>query len=243
MQYDFSKPAAKHFNWEEPIGKILALPVSINPPAFADFTIIGVVKDFHYESLRNTIGPLALFINRSPGLISFRLKTENLSEIIRVIEEKWSVFASGQPFEYSFLDDRFDEMYRAELRIGTIFAIFSVIAIFVGCLGLFGLAAFTAEQRTKEIGIRKVLGASISGIVILMSKEFVMWVVVANAIAWPIAWYTMDNWLQGFAYRTNLSIWTFAYSAILALLIALLTVSYQGIRAAMANPVEALKYE
>ena len=134
-------------------------------------------------------------------------------------------------------------MYRTEQRIGRIFGIFATLAIFVGCLGLFGLAAFTAEQRTKEIGIRKVLGASISGIALMMSKEFIMWVVVANILAWPIAWYVMSQWLQGFAYQTSMTLWTFALSAVLALVVALLTVSYQAIKAARANPVEALKYE
>ena len=238
-----NEAAAKHFNWDEPLGKTLGIPVSIDPVAFADYTVIGVVRDFHYESLRNNIGALAMFIGRSTGLVSFRLKTENLPETIRFIEDKWNTFTSGQPFEYSFLDDRFDEMYRTEQRIGKIFGIFAVLAIFIGCLGLFGLAAFTAEQRTKEIGIRKVLGASISGIVLLMSREFIMWVVVANVVAWPIAWYIMSKWLQGFAYKTSMTLWTFGLSAVLALVVALLTVSYQAIKAARANPAEALKYE
>lgn len=238
-----NEAAVRHFNWDEPLGKQISVPVAIDPLTFADFTVIGVVRDFHYESLRNNIGPLAMFIRRSTSLVSFRLKTENLSENIRFIEDKWNAFTAGQPFEYSFLDVRFDEMYRTEQRIGKIFGIFAVLAIFVGCLGLFGLAAFTAEQRTKEIGIRKVLGASISGIVLLMSKEFIIWVVVANILAWPIAWYAMSKWLQGFAYKTSMTLWTFGLSAVLALAVALLTVSYQAIKAARANPAEALKYE
>ena len=238
-----NEAAAKHFGWDEPLGKTIGSFVAVDTPVIAKFTVIGVVRDFHYESLRNQIGPFAMFIGRSTGLISFRLKTENLSEIIRFIEDKWNAFAPGQPLEYSFLDDRFDEMYRAEQRIGRIFGIFAALAIFVGCLGLFGLAAFTAEQRTKEIGIRKVLGASISGIVLLMSKEFFTWVVVANIVAWPIACIVMNKWLQGFAYRTSITVWTFALSAILALIVALLTVSYQAIKAARSNPVDSLKYE
>jgi len=238
-----NEAAVKHFKWDEPIDKKMGIPLTIDPITFAEFTVIGVVRDFHYESLRNNIGPLAMFIRQSPSLVSFRLKTENLSETIRYIEDKWHTFAPGQPIEFSFLDDRFDEMYRTEQRIGKIFGIFAVLAIFIGCLGLFGLAAFTAEQRTKEIGIRKVLGASISGIILLMSREFIMWAVLANIIAWPVALYVMHQWLQGFAYRTTITIWTFGLSAVLALVVALLTVSYQAIKAARANPAEALKYE
>lgn len=238
-----NEAAVIHFGWDEPLGKTIGSFVAVDEPVVANYTVIGVVRDFHYETLRNQIGPLAMFIDRSTGLISFRLKTENLSEIIRFIEDKWNAFLPGQPLEYSFLDDRFDEMYRAEQRIGRIFGIFAALAIFVGCLGLFGLAAFTAEQRTKEIGIRKVLGASISGIVLLMSKEFFTWVVVANIVAWPIAWVVMRRWLQDFAYRTSITVWTFALSAILALVVAMLTVSYQAIKAARTNPVDSLKYE
>ena len=232
-----------HFQWEDPIGKTIGVPVAIEPLRYADYTVIGVVKNFHYESLRSQIGPVAMFLPPSTGLVSFRLNTENLSVIISFIEDKWKQFAPGQPFEYSFLDDRFDEMYRSEQRIGNIFSVFTGLAIFVGCLGLFGLAAFTAEQRTKEIGIRKALGATVPGVVYLMSREFVLWVVIANIIAWPIAWFAMNRWLQGFVYKTGMTVWTFLLASALSLSVALLTVSYQANKAARANPVDALKYE
>jgi putative ABC transport system permease protein len=152
-------------------------------------------------------------------------------------------FEPNRPFEYTFLDDSFDAQYRAEERLGKIFSVFSALAIFIACLGLFGLASFTVEQRTKEIGIRKVLGSSVSGIVILLSKQFAKWVLLANILAWPIAYFTLNMWLKGFAYRINIALVTFMFSAGLSFAVALATIFYQTIRAAAANPVEALRYE
>ena len=160
-----------------------------------------------------------------------------------VIEQKWREIVPNRPFEYTFLDTVFEEMYRKEQRLGEIFNYFSALAIFVGCLGLFGLASYTAEQRTKEIGIRKVLGASASKIVFMLSKELVVLVGVAFLIAAPIAYYAMDRWLQEFVYRVDLSLLTFVMSGVIALAIALLTISYQALRAAFANPVDALRYQ
>jgi putative ABC transport system permease protein len=147
------------------------------------------------------------------------------------------------PFDYTFLDEAFDRKYKAEEKLGKIFSYFTLLAIFIACLGLFGLAFFTAEQRTKEIGIRKALGASITGIIMLLSKEFTKWVLLANIIAWPIAYVAMNRWLQNFAYRINMGLGTFIIAALLALIIALLTVGYQAIKTARANPVESLRYE
>ena len=144
---------------------------------------------------------------------------------------------------YHFVDETLDSLYRTEQRLSTIFNLFTILAIFVSCLGLFGLASFMAENRTKEIGIRKVLGASVSNIVLFLSKEFVMLVIIANIIAWPVAYYVMNTWLQNFAYRTNISIWTFVFSTAMALAVALFTISYQSIKAAVAQPVESLRYE
>jgi len=159
------------------------------------------------------------------------------------MKKTWQMFAPNHPFEYSFLDEEFENWYRTEQRLEKIFSYFTFLAIFISCLGLLGLASFTAERRTKEIGVRKVLGASVAGIVRLLTTTFIKWVLLANIIAWPIAWYAMNKWLQNFAYRINMTWWMFVLAGTLALTIALLTVSYQAVRAAMANPVESLRYE
>jgi putative ABC transport system permease protein len=236
-----NEAAVKHFGWENPIGKHIG-DYNLDR-TLIDYPVIGVVKDFHFESLKDYIGPLALFIGPNQEFLSIRLKTENISQTIARIENNWNRFANGQAFEYSFLDDRFSAMYKVEERIGDIFSIFASLAIFIGCLGLLGLAAFTAETRTKEIGIRKVLGSSISSVVILLTKEFVKWIFIAICIAWPIAFLIMNKWLQNFAYRANLDILTFVISGVVILLVTFLTVSYQAIKAATANPINSLKYE
>ena len=166
-----------------------------------------------------------------------------MPKTIGYIEEVWNKFAPGYDFNYRFMDEALDDLYRAEQRTGTIFRYFSFLAILISCLGLFGLASFMAEQRTKEIGIRKVLGATVSNIVLLLSKDFTKWVLVANFVAWPVAYYAMHRWLQGFAYRTPVSWWTFLLAGLLALLIAIFTVSFQAIKAALTNPAETIKYE
>ena len=152
-------------------------------------------------------------------------------------------FDPFRPFEHAFLDDSFDAQYRSEEKLSRVFSYFAILAVFIACLGLFGLASFTAEQRTKEIGIRKVLGASVSGIVLLLSKEFMKWVLISNAIAWPIAYFASHLWLQGFAYRTRLTPAAFVFAAGISLSIAVLTVSYRAIRSAVADPVDSLRYE
>jgi putative ABC transport system permease protein len=207
------------------------------------YNVIGVVEDFHYESLRNTIGPLVMYLGESRGLISFRVETEDLSRTIGLLERTWKEFLPNQPFEYMFLDERFNQLYRAEQQIGRIFGVFATLAVVIGCLGLFGLAAFTAEQRTKEIGIRKVLGASAPGIIRLLLKEFVILVGIANLAAWPIAYFVMRRWLQDFAYRTSLGLGVFVTAGALTLLIALTTVSLQAVKAALADPIRSLRYE
>ena len=159
------------------------------------------------------------------------------------IERIWGQFSNGWPFEYSFMDEAYDQMYKSEIRMNHLFRSFSALAIFLSCLGLFGLASFTAERRTKEIGIRKVLGASAPGIFMLLSRGLSKWVLLANIIAWPVAYYFMNKWLQNFAYRVGLSVWVFLLSGLTAFGIALLTVSFQSIKAATANPVDSLRYE
>jgi putative ABC transport system permease protein len=205
--------------------------------------VIGVVEDFHFESLRENIGPLVMFLGESRGNISFRLKTRDVSSAIGLLEKEWKQFLPNQPFEYSFLDERFERMYQSELKIGQIFTVFAVLAIFIGCLGLFGLAAFTAEQRTKEIGIRKVLGATSPRIIRLLLKEFVILVGIANLIAWPIAYLLMNRWLTDFAYRISPHFLIFLFAGILTLVLSLLTVSFQAVKAALADPVRSLRYE
>jgi len=207
-------------------------------------TIIGVVKDFHFQTLHMGMQPLLL--TPAPdqyGYAMLRIAAHDISGTLGSIKRAWTAFAPQWPFDYLFLDQNFDKLYRAEQRLGKIFGAFGGIAIFIACLGLFGLASFTAGRRTREIGIRKVLGATATGIVQLLSREFVKLVIVANVIAWPVAYVVMNKWLQDFAYRIELGWWTFAFAGGLALLIALLTVSTQALKAALANPVEALRYE
>jgi putative ABC transport system permease protein len=184
-----------------------------------------------------------MFLGNNTSRISFRINTDNISRTIGLLEKKWKEFLPNQPIEYAFMDDRFENMYMAEQRIGKIFGVFTTLAVFIGCLGLFGLAAFTAEQRTKEIGIRKVLGATAPGIIRLLMKEFVILVAVANVIAWPVAYFVMQEWLKDFAYRISIGVWIFIVAGALTLLIAMLTVVFQATKAALMNPVDSLRYE
>ena len=175
--------------------------------------------------------------------ICLRIRQENIEETLKFIEEKWNEFCPTFPFEYTFLDDSLNEQYIAEQKIGRVFTYFSVLCIFIACLGLFGLASYTAEQRTKEISVRKVMGASVSNIVFILAKEFSIWVVVANIIAWPLAYLALQKWLQNFAYAVDQSFLVYILAGITALLIALITVSFRAIKAAQTNPADALKYE
>jgi len=206
-------------------------------------TIIGVVKDFNFESLHQNVGPLCFSLGGGSGLGIFKVHSANLQNLIADIQNKWKTMAPGLPFNYRFLNESFDEMYRAEQRAGTIALIFSVLAIFIACLGLFGLATFIAKQRTKEIGIRKVLGASVSSVTKMLSKDFIKLVIIACIIAIPVSYLAMNKWLQSFAYRIHIGWWVFVIAGVIAILIALLTVSFQAIKAAIANPVESLRSE
>jgi putative ABC transport system permease protein len=238
-----NETAARILGYPNPVGRRLAKIVDMGKGTQRSYTIIGVVKNFHFESLRQHVGALSLVLGHSPGNVSFRLKGANVPALVAAAEARWKQMAPGQPFSYSFLDARFDEMYRAEQRIGSISVAFAVLAITIACLGLFGLAAFMAEQRTKEIGIRKVLGASVPGIVALLSKDFLKLVVISFVFAAPLAWWAMHQWLQSFAFQVGVPWWIFALAAAGALLIALLTVSFQSIKAALTNPVESLRSE
>ena len=207
------------------------------------YEVIGVVKDFHFESLRQKIGPLCMFISRSSSNMTLRVSTDNLPRFLAKLENKWNEYAPGQPFDYEFMDEAFNQVYAAETRIGGIIRLFTILAIFVACLGLLGLATYTTEQRTKEIGIRKVLGAPMGRIYLLLTSEFAKWVVAANAIALPVGYLVMRRWLQGFEYQSGIGWSTILFAALLGITIAILTVSYHAIRAARVNPVESLKYE
>jgi len=206
--------------------------------------VIGVVADFNYESMHNKIVPMITYIRlESANTVSMRIAAGNIQETINYVQGIWDRFHPGYPVSYTFLDDRLNALYRNEVRMMEMFGYFSMLAIFIACLGLFGLASFTTEQRTKEIGVRKVLGATVSKIIILLSREFAKWVLAANIIAWPIAYFVMDMWLDNFAYRINIGWTAFLLTAVLTSMIALLTVSYQSIKAAVANPADSLRYE
>jgi len=239
-----NEAAVNRFGWENPVGKKIRVFTGPGSSERIILNVIGVVKDFHLTSLHEEIEPLIIANTaRSINTFIIRISPQNMSETLAALENIWRKFEPNFPFDYFFLDESFDSQYRADEKLSRIFSYFTFLAIFIACLGLFGLASFTAEQRTKEIGIRKVLGASISSILLLLSKEFTKWVLIANIFAWPIAYFLMNKWLQGFAYRTSLHLTVFGYSTLLALLIAMFTVSFQAIRAAQANPVDSLKYE
>ena len=238
-----NESAVQVFGFKDPIGKKIFTFEDVRTGKMRAYTVIGVVKNFNYESLRENVGALGLYLSKTQATISFRLQTANVSQTLSRMESKWKNMADGQPFNYQFMDEAFDNIYRTEQRTGKIFISFAVLAIFIACLGLFGLAAFSAEQRTKEIGIRKVLGASVGQVVTLLSKDFLRLVLIAFVIAVPTAWFAMNRWLQDYAYRIDLSWWIFALAGLLALAIALLTVSFQAIRAALANPVKSLRTE
>jgi putative ABC transport system permease protein len=231
-----NETAAKLTGFENPIGKKL-----YNSPDV--YTIIGVVKNFNYESLRKNVGPLSFRLGNNNWETAYRFNTSNISGLLTTIENKYKAVAPGMPFKYEFLDKAFDDMYRQERRVGTVALSFALLAMIIACLGLFGLATYIAEQRTKEIGIRKVLGASVTNIVKMLSTDFVKLVMLAFIIATPLAWWFMNTWLQDFAFRIELSWWIFAVTGIVALIIALFTLSFQAIRAAIANPVKSLKTE
>ena len=239
----------KQLGWDEPLGKTVSmmdLADADNPgKGFIEvpYTVIGVVRDFHFESLHEKIRGHLMKISGQVNRISVRLRPGTIAGTLQSIENIWRELEPAHPFSYVFLDDSFDRLYRSEQRMGQIFISFTLMAIFISCLGLFGLASFTTDQRTKEIGIRKVLGASMSNVVLLLSKDFTKWVILANVVAWPVAYLVMARWLQNFAYRISLGIWMFILSGALALIIAVFTVSTKALKAAAADPVDSLRYE
>jgi putative ABC transport system permease protein len=209
-----------------------------------DGTIVGVMKNFHYQSVRNAIEPMAVaVVPRAFAFAVVRLQAGAAGPALEAVKTTWQKVYPLYPFDYRFFDQDFDQMFRSDERMGAMMKIFAVLAMLIACLGLFGLASFTAEQRTKEIGVRKVLGAGVPGIVVLLTREFVQWVLIADLIAWPAAYFLMRSWLQGFAYRTGISWWLFLATGAGTLAVALITVGFQAFRAANSNPVHALKYE
>ena len=216
---------------------------SPDPNSIETYTIIGIVEDFHFESLKKNISPLAFFLDQSSGSITFRFEAANTADVISTLEATWKKLSPDNAFQYSFLDEDFGRMYSAEQRLGKIFELFAILAIVIACLGLFALTAFTAEQRTKEIGIRKTLGASISSIILLLSKDFSKLVLVAFILAVPASWYAINQWLESYAYKTEIGVPVYLLAGGLTLLISFSTMSYQSIRAARGNPVESLRSE
>lgn len=240
-----NEAAARIFGTGNPVGKIL-YKVHTTTKGFYPYRIVGVVKDFNYESLHQNIRPLVFRISsvrQASFFYAIRVKSDDYASTINTIKETWARFTNGRELNCFVLNEKIERMYIAEIKIGQITTVFSLIATFIACLGLFGLAAFITEKRIKEIGIRKVLGASIVEIIVLLSKEFTKWVLIANIIAWPVAYYFMNNWLTNFAYRTEISFWVFIISGIATLLIALFTICIQIYKAASSNPIESLKYE
>ncbi len=226
---------------EEALGIRITGDLDLEEKVF--YTIIGVVKNFHYESLRENIGALSLFLDNSTGTLAVKLEAGDFSNTLASIESIWNKIAPGQPFSYRFMDDSFNSTYEAEQNLGKIFMVFTILSILIACLGLFGLAAFNAQKRTKEIGVRKVLGASVAQISYRLTTDFLKMVGVAILISLPIGWYVMNKWLEDFSYRIEISWWVLALAGLLAIAIAILTVSYQSIKAAIVNPVKSLRTE
>lgn len=233
-----NEKAVRDLGWtpEDAIGKTISKG--------QEGTIKAVVKDFHFSSMHTPIGPMVIFLDTSNiREILVKIKADNVASTLSALKATWNERVPFRPFEYHFLDESFEKIYTTEQRAGKVFTIFSLVAIILACLGLFALAAFTTLQRTKEIGIRKVLGADVSSIAFMVSKEFIMLIVIAILIASPIAWFLGNQWLQGFAYRTSLGWWIFIASGLVALFIALATVSYHAVKAARANPIKSLRTE
>jgi putative ABC transport system permease protein len=244
-----NESAIKQLGLENPLGKSISTYAlnhedgSIDQNTTVSYQIIGIVKDFHYQSLRDNITPLVLINRPSSGNIAFKFSGVEAGTVLRVLEEEWKRMAPSQPFEYSFLDQRFEQMYRAEQRVQNLMSSFSILAILIACLGLFGLSAYSAEKRSKEIGIRKVLGANVSSILSLISREFLGLIFISFLVSIPISYFIMQQWLQQFTYRTQIGWSVFLVSGLITMGIALITVSWQSVKAALMNPINSLRNE
>ncbi len=241
-----NEAAVRELNWDQPLGKQIIWPSDLRrqDAIVKKGNVVGIVKDFHLASLHESIGPVLFqMLPSNYRFLSARIAGEKISPVLSFLEEKWRDYSPVFPFEYSFLDEDFDKLYRADQKVGGIIGLFTTLALFVACLGLIGLASFASEQRAKEIGVRKVLGASASGIFLLLSRDFGKWILIANVLAWPVAYFAMDRWLQNFAYRISIGVDVFLLSALIALALALVTVSFQSFKAAFADPINSLRYE
>jgi putative ABC transport system permease protein len=241
-----NEKAAKLFGFENPVGQVIEtfafLPGNqIDQERTEKFNVVGVVEDFHFESLKNNIDALCFIMGRNAGMISFKFNPTHTQDVIKTVESTWKNIASNQPFQYSFMDDDFARMYSQEQNTAELLTIFTGLAILIACLGLFALSAFTTEQRTKEIGIRKVLGASASNIVMLLSREFSLLIVIAFILSLPAAWYGISVWLRNFEFKADPGIFIYITSGLIALIVAWLTISLQSVRAALANPADSLR--
>jgi len=234
-----NETAVNDLGWSkiDPIGKIIVRS------GRKEYKVVGVVKDFHYVSVKQKIAPLMMMLGRNDGGILVKINSADVAGFVNDTRQRWSAFGATGPFNYFFLDDRFARLYDSEERTGKLFSAFTVIAILIAGLGLFGLAAYMVEQRTREIGIRKVLGASVASVLLLVSKEFLLLVGLAFLIAAPFTWWGMNEWLRDFAYRAPLSWWTFVLAAASALIVAVITISFQATRAATSNPIHSLRNE
>ncbi|MES2328934.1 MAG: ABC transporter permease [Bacteroidota bacterium] len=238
-----NEKAVKDLGIKEPVvGSLVSIGTNNDTTYYV--TVVGVTNDFHFASFKNEIKPFAFFVDHTRySNITIKLSSGDLKRTIAGVEKTWAKFSPDKPFQYSFLDDTFGKLYASEERFNKVFLYVTILAIFIACLGLFGLTAFMIERRTKEIGIRKIIGASVSGIIVLLSKDFIKLVLISFIIACPIAWYFMDQWLHDFVYRININAWVFVISGIVSVLIAMITISFQSIRAARVNPVESLRTE
>jgi putative ABC transport system permease protein len=237
-EFILNETAVQALELKEPVGKMGSNFRGTNAE------IVGVVKDFNFASLHNTIEPLVLEYNPAwTGYLLVKFQGNNTADVLEFLEMKAKEIAPEALFMYTFVDEHLNRLYEGEDRVNDIFQAFSLLAIFISCLGLFGLSAYSAEIRTKEIGVRKVVGATVTNIVVLLTKEFTKWVLISAVIAWPLAYFAMNSWLQNFAYRIDIDVWAFILSGVVAIGVAILTVSYQSIKAAIANPIDSLRYE
>jgi putative ABC transport system permease protein len=235
--YIINETGAKALGFESAVGKRFNLWDT-------EGSIIGVVRDFHMSSLHEKIGPLIIKVHPSwDSFIFLHINTERIKDVMAQVASIHQSLNPDYPFTFSFLDEEYEGLYRSEERTEKLFQFFSIVAIFISCLGLFGLSSFMAEQRTKEIGIRKVFGAKVPGILLQLLIDFTKWVLFANLIAWPIGYFAMQQWLNNFAYRTDLDWRTFIFSGLVTLIIAAATVGYKSLKAAAANPIDSLRYE
>jgi putative ABC transport system permease protein len=241
-----NEAAVDKLGWDEAMGKDFTITIHAASEEVRKGKVIGVVKDFHFQSLYNLIDPLVLYVNTSPfysNFLNVKLAPGNWEDAIKMLTAKWKEFSPDKPLDFYFLDEELKKFYDSEVKIGNIFSAFAILSIIISCLGLFGLSAFSAQQRVKEIGIRKVMGANLAGILGLLSREYLMLIIIANLIAWPLGWYISTEWLSTFPYRTVLNIGIFLLTFLGALLIALVTVSYQSMKAALTDPVKSLRNE